>query len=159
MLMVIFSITAGYCIAGHDAGTNNMEDIITKMTYRYTDSSVPPEYHRSYTLAVTPSNVHVVVDSYGDVLAEKDISLRSGQFDLLIRSLKESGIKNTPPGEENGCVGGTSETLTVHSQAGKIVSGTVYLCGGEKSGNISGDVDRVADDIRSLVPDLKNLLK
>jgi hypothetical protein len=35
---------------------------------RFNDSSVPPEYHRRYTLTADAESAQLVVDSYGDVL-------------------------------------------------------------------------------------------
>jgi hypothetical protein len=36
--------------------------------FRYRDSSVPPEFHRSYTLDVMSTELRAVVSAYGDVL-------------------------------------------------------------------------------------------
>ena len=44
------------------------------VTYAFTDSSVPPQYHRSVTLTVTRDEAHIVVDSYGDVLADERVA-------------------------------------------------------------------------------------
>ena len=40
---------------------------------RVPDASVPPQYHRSVTLTVTREDAHIVIDSYGDVLADERV--------------------------------------------------------------------------------------
>ena len=41
------------------------------VTYEFHDSSVPPPYHRSYVLTFDRAGARIVVDSYGDVLADR----------------------------------------------------------------------------------------
>ena len=48
--------------------TNNSYRSIKKITYHFQDASVPPEYHRSYTVIVDKDRLTITVDSYGDIL-------------------------------------------------------------------------------------------
>jgi len=55
--------------------SKEMKPETTKIIYSYGDSSVPPQYHRSYTITVTNEKLHIVVDSYGDILHEKEYDM------------------------------------------------------------------------------------
>jgi hypothetical protein len=57
------------------------------VTLRFRDSSVPPEYHRSYVLTVSEGQVHVVVDSYGDVLHDVTKPLPNDDWAKFVHGL------------------------------------------------------------------------
>ena len=61
---------------------------ISRVEYRYGDSSVPPPYHRSYSIVVTSDSVSTVVDSYGDVVAQKQRTLQEGELEKVIAALE-----------------------------------------------------------------------
>ena len=61
------------CGGSTDPATAGLPDDAT-VTYAFTDSSVPPQYHRSVTLTVTRDEAHIVIDSYGDVLADERVA-------------------------------------------------------------------------------------
>ena len=63
---------------------------IHKITYHFGDASVPPPDHRSYVITVTKDNVGIIVDSYGEVLAEKTYEITSKQFDDIQASLERN---------------------------------------------------------------------
>ena len=44
------------------------DSAVVKVAFR--DSSVPPEYHRSWRLTLDSDEIAVVVDSYGDIVSE-----------------------------------------------------------------------------------------
>ena len=132
---------------------------IQKITYHFGDSSTSPQYHRSYTITLTVDRIEVVVDSYGDVLATKTHGTTKEQFKEILLSLKRTVVFGVELGENDGCMGGTSETLSVHDGEGEVLSGGVYHCGGRDSGDLGGDVKSFADDIKKLAPDLPELLK
>jgi hypothetical protein len=137
----------------------NMPDVkIQKITYSFTDSSVPPEYHRSYGITITADKIIVVVDSYGEILAEKRYEIANNQFDDIVNSLKRNKIKNCTSGYDKGCSGGTIERISFSDEKSEIFSGSVYHCGGRDTGNLCGDITNFTDDIKNLVPDLKSLL-
>jgi|GEM_PF-5587268 len=72
------------------------KDSITKVIYRFSDSSVPPKFHRSYKIAVTKNTIIAIVDVYGDVIADKEYAFDEIRFkELLAKTdgLPESGGK------------------------------------------------------------------
>ena len=131
---------------------------IQEITYHFGDASIPPEYHRSYTVTVTTDKIRIVVDSYGDILADKEYEITSKQFDDIRNSLKRNKIRNCTLGDDKGCSGGTIERISFSDGENKIFSGSVYHCGGKDTGNLCGDIAGFADDIKNLVPDLEKLL-
>lgn len=129
----------------------------TKVVYEYGDSSVPPQYHRSYVIEATPDSVHVVVDSYGDVLADSTYALSGTRFEALLVELERAGLRRVPETEPDGCTGGTTEAITLFGEDDVVFSGRVYHCGGDDFGNLGGDLEAAADAVRGLVPNLDQL--
>lgn len=132
---------------------------ITEIAYYFRDAPVPPAYHRSYSITVALDRVNIVVDSYGDLLAEEGYEISSEQFETVLHSLNRHKITNSALGEDRGCTGGTCETISYSDGEKAIFTGTVYHCGGEDFGDLGGDVKSFADDVKRLVPDLEKLLQ
>ena len=135
-----------------------MRTDIREIAYRFGDASVPPQYHRSYTITVTPGQARVVVDSYGDVLADKTHEITREQYEELVGSLSRRRIENVELGEDEGCTGGTTQSISYSDGARELFSGCVYHCGGRDSGNLGGDVGGFAEEVGKLIPDLRQLL-
>lgn len=142
-------------------GTSTIVDMnrVNKIIYRFIDASVPPQYHRSYTITVSKSNAHIAVDSYGDVLAEKDFPVSSRQFDNLLTSFQKNKIRNCKIDEGHGCTGGTSEKISLSDGDKDVFSGWVYHCGGRDYGNLCGDISTFKTEIKKMVPDLGGLTR
>lgn len=132
---------------------------VHQIIYHYRDASVPPQYHRSYEITASPGQVKITVDSYGDILAEKNYTLSDEQYDNVVNSLNKIEIGKAEFTEDNGCTGGTSETISFSEGRDEIISGTIYHCGGKDTGNLKGDIQAFADDVKKLVPDLEKLLQ
>jgi hypothetical protein len=141
------------------AGRYNMTNAaIQEITYHFKDASVPPEYHRSYTITVTTDKVRIVVDSYGEILADKRYEITSKQFNDIKNSLEKNKIRNCTLGDDEGCSGGTIERISFSDKKNEIFSGSVYHCGGKDTGNLYVDITSFADAVKNLVPNLDKLL-
>lgn len=153
-------IAIGCGLGGVDKGSTDMFDIteVKQIIYRFIDASVPPQYHRSYSITVSADTAHIVVDSYGKVLAEKDYKISSTQFNNLLTSFKSNNIRNCKLNKGDGCTGGTSEKITLHDSKKEVFSGYVYHCGGDDYGNMCGDISAFATEVKKLVPDLGELV-
>lgn len=162
----VFSLFLMFCImlAVSDAHNNNNGEAkmtntgIKEITYHSGDASVHPDYHRSYTITVATDGVRIVIDSYGKILADKTYKITFEQFNAIKRSLANAKIKNCVLDEEKGCTGGTSESISYKDDKKKIFSGSIYHCGGKDTGNLCGDVNHFAKDVKQLIPDLEKLL-
>lgn len=99
------------------------------ITYTFTDSSVPPQYHRSWTLTVTKEGEQIVIDSYGDVLADEQTSTPAQVWSELaagLPALKELTVSE----DTQGCTGGTGEAAQVEAGGSVLLDLSVYECGG-----------------------------
>ena len=155
----LFMFLAVVAVSCNGDGEDNMINAtIQEITYHFGDASIPPEYHRSYTVTVTTDKVRIVVDSYGEILADKEYEITSKQFNDIKNSLERNKIRNCTLGDDEGCSGGTIERISFSDGENEIFSGSVYHCGGKDTGNLCGDITSFADDVKNLVPDLKTLL-
>ncbi|MEJ7831535.1 MAG: hypothetical protein WKF79_01345, partial [Nocardioides sp.] len=78
-----------------------------------TDSSVPPEYHRSWVLLLDRTEISVVVDSYGDVVGEKTAPMPPKLWQGFTEDLPRDLSRLGDPGDAEDCVGGPSITLLI----------------------------------------------
>ncbi len=103
------------------------------ITYVFTDSSVPPPYHRSWKLTVTAEQSAITVLTYGSVLAQRSAATATGVWDLLARGFPSAlesadlAARRTTP---EGCTGGTAEAIRVAAGPAVLVDQSVYNCGG-----------------------------
>jgi hypothetical protein len=132
---------------------------ITKIIYYYYDSSVPQKYHRSYTITITVNKARIIVDSYGDILNDKEFDVDSSQFVLIKKSLMINKIKKGKKLESKGCTGGTSEKIEYFDRDKNLFSASVYHCGNKDYGDMRGNINNLANDIKSLIPNFSELLK
>jgi hypothetical protein len=130
--MAVASLTSAALLAACATSTPEEpvglpEDAV--VTYAFLDSSVPPQYHRSITLTVTRDDAHIVVDSYGDVLADEHTPTPAAVWENLGSTLPTvQGLNATDPG--SGCTGGTGIALSVVAGAETLVNVSPQFCGG-----------------------------
>lgn len=133
---------------------------LKKIVFCFEDSSVPPEYHRSYCIMVTSDKIHLTVDSYGNVLTDTIIPNQQEYFEHLCQIFPSFGIEKQKETHAEGCVGGTSERLSLYDQNDAVIlSGYIYYCGGKKFGNLKGDLQGFGREIKKLIPNFTSLLK
>ena len=122
------------------------------VTYEFHDSSVPPPFHRSFVLTFTRERARIVVDSYGDMLADQDAPMTPAVWDEVSQSFAElSDIVIEEP--EQGCTGGTGFALSV-TEGGPTLEGSA--CGGANSNAEQRVADWIAP-VRSLFPPMDQL--
>jgi hypothetical protein len=109
-------------------GTQALDPSSTVIEYHFGDSSVPPEYHRSYTLTVRKGEARLVVDSYGDVLHDVSRSIGKRSWTALLEGVAD--LESTTLEEESGCSGGTSRSLEV-DDGETFVRIDIGLCDGD----------------------------
>ncbi len=159
MLSLVIILTVMDARCDKDGENNMTNSTIKEITYHFGDASVPPDYHRSYAITVSADKVRIVVDSYGDILAEETYKITSKQFDEIRRSLEKNKIINCALDDDEGCTGGTSEGISYSDKENKIFSGSVYHCGRNDTGNLCGNITSFAEDVKKLVPNLDKLLQ
>ncbi len=134
---------------------------LEQFTYKFTDSSVPPPFHRSYRIVAEKDSLRLTVTSYGETLADKEYSMPENGYEMIGNALLKHKInKRFKEKKSNGCVGGTSEAISFGTkEAPNYFSAAVYHCGKDDYGNLIGDLDSFLLDIRPLTPDLKEVIK
>jgi len=101
----------------------------TVITYSFHDASVPPQYHRSFVITITKEETTIVVDSYGDVLAQQAVPTPTQVWNGWGEALP--GVREEPGGSAaGGCVGGTSSGLKVVASTAVLADVSVDECGG-----------------------------
>jgi hypothetical protein len=102
------------------------------VTYEFHDSSVPPPFHRSFVLMFTRERARIVVDSYGDILADQDAPMTAAVWDEVSQSFSDlSDIVIEEP--EQGCTGGTAFAVSVADVGVTSFSLHGSACGGANS--------------------------
>lgn len=126
-LVLMFGLLVG-CAANPASPSQPLSTEVAEVVYRYTDSSVPPLYHRSYTVTVSPGSARIEVDSYGEVLAEAETSISPEQWASLTTAYQS--LEPIRPDDGSACPGGTSRSLSGTDRAGNALpTSEVYVCG------------------------------
>jgi len=113
------------------------------VSYEFRDSSVPPPFHRSFVLVFDHTSARIVVDSYGEVLADRSVSMPPEAWNLVadgFPALQELVLADPEP----GCTGGTGFAATVAEDGAVRLSVQGLACGGVNS----DAADRLAEWVR-----------
>ena len=125
------------------------------VTYEFRDSSVPPPYHRSFALTFNQEQARMVVDSYGEVLADETRAMTSEAWDQVSSTFGViENLKLEEP--EPGCTGGTGFAVTVASAEADMLDVDGYVCGGV-NGEANEEVAAWVAPVRSLFPPMSEL--
>ena len=147
------STTAGSAPSPSTDATATADD--TVVTYQFQDSSVPPRYHRSYTLTFDRQQAHIVVDSYGEILADQTVEMDPAAWEQVTSALDTVGnLQVQEPAQ--GCTGGTGFVVQVDRGGSRVVDIDGYACGGVNS-QASEQVSTWVGPVRSLFPSMDQL--
>ncbi|YCK81240.1 hypothetical protein M1D89_19550 [Arthrobacter sp. D3-18] len=155
IMIAIAAVSVGLTTGCSAATPLEVDPSRTSVEYTFRDSSVPPEYHRSYVIKASDTEASITVDSYGDVLRQETTAVPADTWTKvtdLVRSLPErtKNIKTQKP----GCAGGTASTIVVREGDEARYSRHIEDCGG-------GPVAPLTDTAAPLEAlfDMKDLLK
>ena len=130
----------------------------TKMEYRFGDSSVPPQYHRSYTISISISEKTITIDSYGDVLLQRQYDNTLDEFLKFRDAIAEKKISKHEETDALGCTGGKTEHIRLYKGDEIYFDAFVYHCAGDDTGTLNlpeGTSDlfknMIPEDINSLI--------
>jgi hypothetical protein len=126
------------------------------IVYRYGDSSVPPEYHRSYTLEIDRTEVAVEVDSYGEILHSFSEPLPAEVWQELVEGSPDVlGIEIAD--DDEGCAGGTSRALRIDDGGETLLDVGFAQCG--DSGTVAAaTADEWVRPVIAAIPDWSTYL-
>jgi hypothetical protein len=136
------------------------EQKINFLIFHFQDASVPPDYHRSYTLTFEQNKTHLVVDSYGDVITDTMLNLSEEDIRKIFSLIEKYNIKNKPKNtEDKGCTGGTGISIKYGLDKDVFCDGYVYFCGGTAHGDLNGDLQALENEIIGMIPNFNSYLK
>lgn len=136
------------------------EQKINFLIFHFQDASVPPEYHRSYTLTFEENKTHLIVDSYGDVITDTLLNLSEEDTQKIFSLIDKYNIKNKPKNnDDKGCTGGTGISIKYGLDKDVFCDGYAYFCGGTAEGDLHGDISSFEKDIIELIPKFNTYLK
>ena len=125
-----------------------------RLVYRFRDAPVPPEFHRSYTIVVTPRKVRVSIDVYGKKLARHSAAITADRYRVFVAALLQLHITKCDEKKSLGCSGGKTDLLDIDMGENYRVKGFVYHCCGFDYGDLNGDASAAAELFKALIPDL-----
>ncbi|WMX14024.1 MULTISPECIES: hypothetical protein [unclassified Aureispira] len=162
MLILFLTISFGACKG--ILSKRKMEEQLKNLerfTYEFTDSSVPPPFHRSYTIDANKDSIRLTVDSYGDTLAQKEYPMPENGFERIgVALLKHKINRRLKEKQSKGCTGGTTESISWSAKnEANAFDAFVYHCGSKDYGTLVGDVDSFLVDIQFLTPDLEEVIQ
>jgi hypothetical protein len=128
-IVLLLAVPSGVTGCGEDEPASGNSDVsdAAVIDYHYGDASVAPQFHRSYGLTITATSAHVVVDSYGDVLADETFDLDPETWDLMLARLDDLAAIRVDDGED--CAGGTSRSFTVTDGDETVLELDFAVCG------------------------------
>ncbi len=134
---------------------------LTSFQYHFQDASVPPPFHRSYSIRADTNNVQVTVHRYGDTLATATYPLPDSALQRIGQAIWDNGIQQHKKKKTlEGCTGGVGHEIAYTAQVDSATfSARRYVCGGSYEGDLKGEVDQFLKDIAFLVPELDSLIK
>lgn len=122
-----------------------------QIVFRYSDSSIPPKYHRSYTITLNVRQCTAIVDVYGKNIANKTYMLKKGDFNQLKTLIKQIERPGMYDKKENGS---SSNTIMLINN-----ENTVYQLLWDNSYTPETSTQTIVKAIEKFVPDLDKLLK
>ncbi len=139
LAVALIALASAGCGQSQDATSTSALPDDAVVTYRFHDASVPPEFHRSVTVTASSATSRIVIDSYGDVLADESVPTSRSAWEQLAGTLDDIVGLTVETGDE-GCTGGTSIDLEVVSGGEVIVDLSPQFCG-----DVNPGVDEAID--------------
>ncbi len=127
--------------------------MITKIEYVFSDSSVPPRFHRSYRIDLDPNEVQIVIDSYGTVLVDTIMPVEKGAFKAILEkasALEASGEKIT----KGNPTGTSSQTIILKEEEKEAYS--LYW---DSLQDVSQGTEDFVKAIKATIPNFTELLQ
>lgn len=146
-------LVASSCADDAGAGAVALDPATTRVEYRFHDSSVPPEFHRSYSISVADGEARMVVDVYGDEIHDVTATVDDETLARLVDGIEALDVRTSRA--RDGCTGGTARELMATDadvdDADAVPALEVYteVCGG------AGESD--ADAIDAAVAPVRDL--
>lgn len=128
------------------------QTIFDRVEYRFQDASVPPMFHRSYTISIDAQNTTTNVDVYGKALADDTHATQASDW----KQLQDLATKLDKPATKiaNGATGTKTFIIRLHNG-----QKPTYELIWDSLNEVSADTEAFVTFLKSLVPNLADLRK
>jgi len=127
-----------------------------RLEYCFHDSSVPPKYHRSYTISVSSKEISKLIDSYGDTVSFEKREISPEEFKSIQKTFVSAKIKNCKKKRKgDGCTGGTGISIHCYLGAETVFTGHNYTCAGEEVGDLCGETNKINNQLNVILQQLE----
>lgn len=149
--LLLFALVLGlFCSFAVAEGIQAEAKNINKIEYRFHDSSVPPPYHRSYSIILTSSELRFVVDSYGQVIKDTTVPISLTKWEESKRAIDDFNIRNVASKNiDSACKGGTGISIKIFEDDVIFFQGHNQHCAGQQSGDLGGDTKGFLEALKS----------
>lgn len=131
----------------------NDEEIV----YEYHGQPVNPEFQCNFTVTLNGAEAKLRYQAYGKQPTERTVKTGDAKFNEIMEVASKAEIRKEGTRENDGCDGGTSESLKIFdAKRIQTFSGYVYHCGTDY-GNMTGDIILLKKKITALFPNEKYL--
>lgn len=124
-----------------------------RIVLRYQDSSVPPRYHRSYTIAATAEEVSIEVDVYGTDIGDSTHALTNEAWTKLLEMASEL---QKPGSYESGASGTHSHRIQLFD--GEEAYYQLYWDSAKKE-KVNANTEAMVEALEATIPDFPECLK
>lgn len=124
-----------------------------QVEFRFTDASIPPEYHRSYTLKVDRDETSISVDSYGDLLFEGTVPTTAEAWKNLTTTYSSIATLSSPP--EGSCTGDTSSSIEITADGSALLEVSASSC--DDAARVAAALNDWIAPARALFPSMDEL--
>lgn len=125
--------------------------MIDRIDYRFDDSSLPPKYHRSYTISVTSNKASIVIDVYDDIIVDTSFVINTTQFKTLINEAKQ--LERPKSKIATNTDGASYKNIYLYYK-----NETIYNLSWDKAKKMQTQTNEFVEHIQELIPNLKQLL-
>jgi len=139
---------------GKRVGTATIADVnAEEIVYQFTDAPVSPKYQRSFKVTLNKTEAKLSFQIYDKEPTEKTVKTGDAKFEEIMELARKAEIRKDGTKENDGCTGGTSESLKIlDAKRTETFSGYVYHCGGTDYGGMTGDIKLIKTKITALFP-------
>lgn len=130
----------------------------TKIIYVYHDSSVPPQYHRSYRISCIENELELIVNTYNEIINQKKISIDKKVFDTIVELLKKLKFKKKTK-ESKWCCWWTWKTIQIIYDNNESEWWYNYYCWWKIYWNIIWNIDSISSIMKEQFWNFQELLK
>ena len=111
---------------------------VTKVILGFRNASVPPEYHRSYSMTFSPNNSKIEVASYDMILVTYEHAISCDEFVRLKDTLRRQRIRKVRK-KDSGMTGGFGGYVCLKMEDEFLFSAYIYGNSGITDGDLSFD--------------------